>query len=113
MELLYVTNNSDKELVATFSFESYKFPANETVALSPEAAQHIFGYGKENKEPYLARLGFIRLHSELEQALEKLSKFEISTEPPTEKNRSLPSAVGVVPLRVERRAGGKSFPRAA
>ena len=100
MELLYVTNNSDKELVATFSFESYKFSANETVALSPEAAQHIFGYGEEN-------------NSELEQALEKLSKFEISTEPPTEKNRSLPSAVGVVPLRVEKRAGGKSFPRAA
>jgi hypothetical protein len=112
-ELLYVTNNSGKELISEFCFEKYKFPANETVALTPLAAEHIFGHGKENKEPYLARLGWIRLHSELEQALEKLSKFEISTEPPAEKNRSLPSAVGVVPLRVERRAGGKSSLRAA
>jgi len=107
-ELVYVTNTTDKELVSEFNYEEYKFPAGKTVALSPNAAKHIFGYGQENKEPYLARLGFIRLHSELEQALEKLAKFEISTEAPVEKNRSLPSAVGVVPLHVEKRAGGKS-----
>lgn len=112
-DLVYVTNNTDKDLVADFSYEEYKFPAGKTVALSPNAAKHIFGYGQVNKEPYLSRLGFIRLHSELNQALEILEKFEISTEPPVEKNRSLPSAVGVVPLHVEKRAGGKSSLRAA
>jgi hypothetical protein len=112
-ELIYVTNRSEHDLVTSYAYERYEFPTNKTVALSPEAAKHIFGYGIDNKEPYLARLGFIRLHSELEQALERLSKFDISTEAPVEKNRSLPSAVGVVPLHVEKRAGGKSSLRAA
>ena len=112
-ELIYVTNHSDKDLAMSYAFENYEFPVDKTVALSLDAAKHIFGYGVDNKEPYLSRLGWIRLHSELEQALEKLSKFEISTEPPVEKNRSLPSAVGVVPLHVEKRAGGKSSLRAA
>jgi hypothetical protein len=112
-ELVYVTNRSDKQLVMDFEFESYEFPINKTVALSPDAAKHIFGYGVDDKEPYLARLGWIRLHNEINQGLEKLSKFEISAEAPVEKNRSLPSAVGVVPLRVEKHAGGKSSLRAA
>jgi hypothetical protein len=112
-DLIYVTNRSEHDLVTSYAYERYEFPTNKTVALSAEAAKHIFGYGIDNKEPYLARLGFIRLHSELEQALERLSKFDISTEAPVEKNRSLPSAVGVVPLHVEKRAGGKSSLRAA
>ena len=111
-ELVYVTNNSENKLTAEYAYEEYNFPAGKTVALSPQAARHIFGYGDDNKEPYLARLGFIRLHSELDEALEKLSKFEISDQPP-QQNRSLPSAVGVVPLHVEKRAGGKATQRAA
>lgn len=111
-ELVFVTNNSEKKLTAEYAFEEYNFPVGVAVALSPQAARHIFGYGDNNKEPYLARLGFIRLHSELDEALEKLSQFEISSEHP-QKNRSLPSAVGVVPLPVERQARGKSTQRAA
>jgi len=108
IETVYIPNNSEKRLVADFKYEQFEFPVSKTVPLSAEAARHIFGYGEQDKEPYLARLGFIRLHSELPQALERLAEFEISEEPPVEKNRSLPSAVGVVPLHVEKRAGGKS-----
>jgi len=110
-ELLYVTNKTDKKIETKYNFETYTFPVNNTVAVSPEAARHIFGYGIEEKEPYLARLGWIRMHSELEEGLEKLSKVDILTASEQE-NRSLPSAVGVVPLHVERRAGGKSIARA-
>jgi hypothetical protein len=112
-ELIYVTNHSDKELVMDYSYENYVFPVGKTVALSDKAAKHIFGYGVDDKEPYLTRLGWLRLHNEMNQALEKLEKFKISLEAPVEKNRSLPSAVGVVPLHVEKRAGGKSSLRAA
>ena len=111
-ELVYITNNSDKKLVAGYAYKEYVFPVGDTVAIPPEAARHIFGYGDSNKEPYLARLGFIRLHSELDEALEKLSKFEIDDQPP-QQNRSLPSAVGVVPLHVEKRAGGKATQKVA
>jgi hypothetical protein len=65
-----------------------------------------------NKEKYLSYLGFIRLHSELEEGLERLAKFKISEQPP-EQNRSLPSAVGVIPLRIEKSAGGKVNSKAA
>jgi hypothetical protein len=44
--------------------------------------------------------------------METLKKVNISTEPP-EKNRSLPSAVGVVPLRIEKSVGGKVNQRVA
>ena len=111
-ELVYITNNSDKKLTAEYAYKEYTFQVGETVELPIQAARHIFGYGDNNKEPYLSRLGFIRLHSEFDEALEKLSKFEISDQPP-QKNRSLPSAVGVVPLHVEKRAGGKATQRAA
>jgi len=111
-ETVFVTNNSEKKLEADFSYKRYVLPVGETVEIPMDAARHVFGYGDNNKEPYLARLGFIRLHSELDEALERLSQFEISDQPP-QKNRSLPSAVGVVPLHVEKRAGGKSTQRAA
>ena len=111
-DLVFVTNNSEKKLVAEYAYEEFVFPQGVTVKISHQAAKHIFGYGDNNKEPYLSRLGFIRLHSELDEALERLSQFEISDQPP-QQNRSLPSAVGVVPLHVEKRAGGKSTQRAA
>ena len=72
----------------------------------------MLGYGDEDKEKYLVQLGMIRLHSELEEAMENLKKVYISSEPPT-KNRSLPSAVGVVPLRIEKSVGGKVNQRVA
>ena len=112
MSVVYVTNHSDKELSASFNYVNLSFPIGKTVEISQDAARHVFGYGDNDKEPYLARLGWIRLHSELEQGMEKLSKFDIQTEAP-QQNRSLPSAVGVVPLRLEKAAGGKVTQRAA
>jgi hypothetical protein len=72
----------------------------------------MLGYGDEDKEKYLVQLGLIRLHSELEEAMENLKKVTISLDPST-KNRSLPSAVGVVPLRIEKSVGGKVNQRVA
>jgi hypothetical protein len=41
-----------------------------------------------------------------------LARFDISEQQP-EQNRSLPSAVSVVPLRIEKSVGGKVTQRAA
>lgn len=112
MSVVYVTNHSDKELSASFNYVNLSFPIGKTVEISQDAARHVFGYGDNDKEPYLARLGWIRLHSELEQGLERLSKFHISTEA-LETNRSLPSAIGVVALHVEKRGEQKPNKRAA
>ena len=111
-DLVYVTNNTDKDLYAEYNYVGYEFPVGKTVELTVPAAMHMLGYGDEDKEKYLVQLGMIRLHSELEEAMENLKKVYISSEPPT-KNRSLPSAVGVVPLHVEKRGGGNTRQRVA
>ena len=111
-ELVYVTNNTNKDLYAEYNYVGYDFPVGKTVELTVPAARHMVGYGDENKEKYLVQLGMIRLHSELEEAMENLKKVHISSEPP-EKNRWLPSAVGVVPLRIEKSVGGKVNQRVA
>jgi len=111
-ELVYVTNNTNKDLYAEYNYVGYHFPVGKTVELTVSAARHMIGYGDEDKEKYLVQLGMIRLHSELEEAMETLKKIDISSESPT-KNRSLPSAVGVVPLRIEKSVGGKVNQRVA
>lgn len=111
MSDVWVTNRTEEQLVVEFAFRHYEFKPNEPVQISQAAARHIFGYTEADKEPYLARLGWVRLHSELNQGLERLEKFEITSEPP-QQNRSLPSAVGVVPLHVEKRAGARNHARA-
>jgi len=111
-ELVYVTNNTDKDLYSEYNYVGYEFPIGKTVELTVPAARHMLGYGDKDKEKYLVQLGLIRLHSELEEATEKFRNVQISEESP-KKNSSLPSAVGVVPLRIEKSVGGKVNQRVA
>jgi len=110
--VVYVTNTGDTKLKDGFGGVFYDFPKDETVEIPLDAAKHIFGYMNPNKEPYLSRLGWIRSFAEIEKGFEKLSEFKISEQPP-ERNRSLPSAVGVVALHVEKRVERTVTKRAA
>ena len=112
-ESVFVTNRSDDKLVVTYEYKQFEFPPGKPVEIPTRMATFVFGHGVTDKEPCLVRLGWIRLHSELEQALERLEKFLISDQPFIEKDSSLPSAVGVVPLHVEKRAGGGNKQRVA
>jgi len=107
---VFVTNRGNTELTVGYDGVLYEFKKNETVEIPFAGAVQLFGYKSEDREHILVRYGWIKLHSELEESLKKLDQFEITTERP-EKNSSLPSAVGVVPLRIEKSAGGKSFQR--
>lgn len=111
-QTVFVTNRSDTVLRDGYGGVFYDFVKDKTVEIPIHVAQHVFGYGKTNKEPNLARLGWIRSHADLAKGLELLAQFDISEQQP-EQNRSLPSAVSVVPLRVEKSAGGKVTQRAA
>ena len=112
METVIVTNKGDTALTDGYGGVFYEFLRGKPVEVPVHVAKHVFGYGDENKEPYLARLGWIRSHSDLDSGIERLNKFEITTQP-AQQNRSLPSAISVVPLRVEKHAGGKVNQRAA
>ena len=110
MSTLFVTNRTGDEFEVFYACKTYVFKCDEPVEVPAHMAKEIFGHGEVNKEQCLAHLGWIRLHSELKQGLEKLSKVEIS-DSPSQTDRSLPSAVGVVPLQIERRAGGRNHAR--
>jgi len=111
-ETVFVTNRSDTALTDGYGGIFYEFLKGKPVEVPVHVAKHVFGYGAEDKEPYLARLGWIRSHSDLNSGIERLSKFEITAQAP-EQHRSLPSAVSVVPLRIEKSVGGKVTQRAA
>jgi hypothetical protein len=103
--MVYVTNRSDKEHEDGFAGVRYTFPPGESVQVPEEAARHIFGYGEEDKEPHLARLGWIRLKTELPEGLKRLEQFQITVDLPKE-HHSLSPVVAQVPLPA-RRGGGK------
>lgn len=111
-EIVTVTNKSGIALTDGYGGVFYEFLLGKPVEVPVHVAKHVFGYGEQNKEPYLTRLGWIRSHADLDSGIERLNKFEITTQQP-HKDRSLPSAVSVVPLRVEKHAGGKVNQRAA
>lgn len=108
MSNVYVTNNWDKPIKADYAYAYFNFPVGQTVEIPVDAARHIFGYMDINKEPYMIRLGFLKLSNEKDLALEILSKFKISEESP-KKNHLVPSVVDRVPLPSARKVGGKAM----
>jgi hypothetical protein len=105
MTVIYVTNRSDKKLKDGLGGVFYTFPKDTTVEIPEEVARHIFGYGIEDKEVYLARLGWCRTSNDLEDALKILDQWEISTQPP-KKDQSLSPLVEKVPLPAKRQVRG-------
>jgi len=106
MSNIFVTNNSDQDLKDGFGGVFYEFKPGSTVEIPEEFATHIFGYKEDDKMKYLARLGWVKTTNELKEGLERLSKWELSTQPP-KKNQSLSPLVERVPLPASKRAGGK------
>jgi len=106
MSNIFVTNNSDQDLKDGFGGVFYEFKPGSTVEIPEEFATHIFGYKEDDKMKYLARLGWVKTTNELKEGLERLSKWELSTEPP-KKNQSLSPLVERVALPSSKKAGGK------
>ena len=72
MSNIFVTNHTDKTHKDGYGGVFYVFEPNKTVEIPVEVARHIFGYGEDNKEPYLARLGWIVTSNDLDKGLEIL-----------------------------------------
>ena len=106
MTSIFVTNNSDRKLKDGYAGVQYSFMPGETTEIPVEVAKHVFGYGDENKEPYLARLGWIKTANDLDDGLDRMSKWQFTDQPP-KKNDSLSPIVERVPLEVVKPRGGK------
>ena len=112
MTTVYVTNKWDKPLVDEYAFKPYTFPVNESVEIPVEVARHIFGYGSENKESVLARLGFAKTKNDIQSGLEILEKFSITESKPVQ-DRSLSPAIDQVPPPIPLRGAGRKVEKAA
>lgn len=85
MPMFFVTNKNDFTHTDRYDGEDYTFPPGQRVALSLEAARHMFGWREANKEPTLHRLGWsTRYDAERrafvndDEGLKKLLKFVFS-----------------------------------
>ena len=80
MTTLFVRNNGDDALVDAFNGTSFEFAPGKEVEIPEIAAKHIFGYGEDDKEPYLVRLGWMKMNTDFPIAMERLGKFSFSRE---------------------------------
>jgi hypothetical protein len=73
--MLKITNKNEFDLIDRYDGHDYKFPAGKTVRCHENAAAHIFGFGDDNKIPYITRQGWVRHSGEFEKGLAILGKF--------------------------------------
>jgi hypothetical protein len=106
MSTLFVTNNTDLELVDGYNGVTYDFKKGVAVEIPMEVAKHIFGFEEDDKLPYLARLGWISSRKDLKKGLDLLDQIDIQRLPPR-KNQSLSPLVDSVPLPSNKKGGGK------
>ena len=82
MSSVWVTNTTDQALEDGWAGNRYRFLPNQPLELPADAAQHIFGHGVDDKEPFLARLGWIKTTNDLPKGLERLEHFKITDQEP-------------------------------
>ena len=107
MTTVYVTNRSDKTLIDEYAYKTYKFPVNESVEVPVAVAGHLFGYEQEDKVPAMVRIGLCKSTNEIEEALVKLAKFEITLEKPEQDRFLSPGDDLVTPLVPKAQRGPK------
>ena len=78
---VFVRNNGDQAFSDAHNGVIFNFVPGVEVEISEVAAKHIFGYGDDDKEPYLVRLGWMKMNTDFPVAMEKLGKFSFSREP--------------------------------
>jgi hypothetical protein len=85
MSTVWVTNTFDEALEDGFAGVRYTFTPKTPLEVPLEVARHVFGHLTEDKEPFLARLGWCRSRADLPKALERLAAFKITDNQPESK----------------------------
>ena len=80
MTTVFVRNNGENTFTDSFNGTVYEFLPSKELEIPEIAAKHIFGYGDDDKEPYLVRLGWMKMNTDYHLAMEKLSQFSFSRE---------------------------------
>jgi len=67
---VFVRNNGDQAFSDAHNGVIFNFVPGVEVEISEVAAKHIFGYGDDDKEPYLVRLGWMKMNTDFPVAME-------------------------------------------
>ena len=95
MSNIFVTNNGSAVFKDSFDGKQFSFEPGKPVEIPLLAAKHIFGYGDDNKSPYLVRLGWLRMSNEMDAAMARLNEFKFDSQHPT-RNHSISPVVDKV-----------------
>jgi hypothetical protein len=90
MTTIFVTNNGQQTFVDSFDGTKYTFEPKKELEVPEVVAKHIFGYGDDNKEPYLVRLGWMRMSTDFALAMERLGEFSFAREATNKVHLSAP-----------------------
>lgn len=90
--MIGVKNNTAEKFVGRYDGEDFVFEPGVPLAITPDAAAHIFGFGLEDKKPVLQRLGWMRTLDNMDEALAKLAKFQfLAVESRFEEPKKIPT----------------------
>jgi hypothetical protein len=73
--MIGVKNKSEVTVKARYNGEDFTFSPGIAVAVSEDAAAHIFGYGEKDKTRALHRLGWMTSAGQYEEGLRRLEDF--------------------------------------
>lgn len=107
--MIYVTNRGGQHAEGRFCNQKFDFPPDRSVPVPLEVARHIFGYGDDNKEPYLIRLGWLRMSTDWDRAIERLNQFQFTKEPIRTGQSLAPLVERVAPPLGRRPKAGAKF----
>jgi hypothetical protein len=78
--MIGIKNNGSDIIKGRYDGKDYEFKPGVTVALSDEAARHIFGYGEDDKTRSLIRLGWLANSTHYDQAASRLDSIQFFAE---------------------------------
>ena len=102
---MWVTNNSEHDLEDGYDGKRYLFAKGVPVEVPPVVCNHVLGYGEDNKEPHLRRLGWMLTNTDLPKAKERLACFVFSSTRPNVHVLSPVVDAEPVPVPKQRRSG--------
>lgn len=79
--MIFVTNKGKDTLIGKYVDQRIEFAPNKSVPVEPVIARAIFGYGDDNKIPYLVRLGWMKMNTDYEKAMARLKEFVFTDAP--------------------------------
>lgn len=109
---LWVINRTMEDHRDSYGGTEYEFPMGVAVEVPEIVAQELFGYGVEDKAPFVVRLGWSATANDMKRAIAKLAKFEITDTNPLDEGSLSPALERVPPPagRQPRQRSGATHP---